>query len=182
MEGPAALRELRTGALDFVISEHDSGGGASAESEDPRIGLSRIPIADDAYCIVTPTSWSPQPGSMEDLSARPWIVSPPETACGRALHRISATYGFAVRHAHTALEFPTVLALVAAGFGAAVVPRLALAGGSDAIAVLPVPVAGRRRIGLLRRESPAGPEPLAQALVTSLREAAAGLNLTPPPG
>lgn len=176
LEGAAALKDLRTGALDFVIAEHDSDSG---ESADPLVGLSRIPIADDAYYIVTPTSWSPQPASITDLSARPWIASPPDTACGRALDRISADYGFTPRHAHTALEFPTALALVAAGFGAAVVPKLALAGASEEIAVPPVPVAGSRRISVVRRESPSGPDPLTEAVVTALREAAIGFGLTP---
>jgi DNA-binding transcriptional LysR family regulator len=175
LEGAAALRDLRTGALDFVIAEHDSDSGES----DPLVGLSRIPIADDAYYIVTPTSWSPRPASIPDLSTRPWIVSPPDTACGRALDRIAAEYGFTPRHAHTALEFPTVLALVAAGFGAAVVPKLALAGASEEIAVPPVPVAGSRRISVVRRESPSGPDPLTEAVVTALREAAIGFGLMP---
>jgi DNA-binding transcriptional LysR family regulator len=176
MEGAPALTELRAGTLDAVISEHDSDGG---DHGDPLIGLSRTPIADDAYCVVTPTSWSPRPGSIRDLSTRPWIVSPPNSACGRALDRISAQYGFTVRHAHTALEFPTVLALVAAGFGAAIVPQLALAGASEAIAVPPVPVAGRRRISIVRRESPFGPDPLTRALVAALQEAAVAADLTP---
>ena len=185
MEGAPALRELRTGALDLVIAEHDSDCAHDrSDSEafaDPLVGLSRIPIADDAYCIVTPASWSPQPGSISNLSTRPWIVAPPDTACGRALDRISAEYGFTARQAHMALEFPTALALVAAGFGAAVLPRLALVGASEQVAVPPVPVAGGRRISVLRRESPSGPDPLTNAVVAALREAAAGFNLTPIP-
>jgi DNA-binding transcriptional LysR family regulator len=143
-------------------------------------GLSSVPVADDEYCVVTPSAWSPQPSSIRDLAARPWVAGPPDTACGRALDRISTQYGFTAQRAHTCLEFPTVLALVAAGFGAAIVPKLVLAGAPpEAITLAPVPVAGHRRITVLRRDLPSGPEPLTQAMVEALQATAVTLGLTP---
>ncbi|GAA1959917.1 LysR family transcriptional regulator [Catenulispora subtropica] len=177
LEGPHALSELRTGALDLVVSEYDIDGQVPTAS---LYGLASDPVADDEYCIVTPTGWSPQPRSIRDLTARPWVAGPPETACGRALDRIAAEYGFTARRAHTCLEFPTVLALVAAGLGAAIVPMLALAGAPpDAVALPSVPVAGHRRITGVRRELPSGPEPLTNAVVTALQGVAVGLGLMP---
>ncbi|MCP2314496.1 LysR family transcriptional regulator [Kitasatospora paracochleata] len=180
LEGPEALRELRTGGLDLVVAEYDVGGQGAAA--DPT-GLTAAPVADDEYRVVLPADWSPAPGSVRDLADRPWVASPPGTACGRALERISAEYGFTPRHAHTALEFPTVLALVAAGLGAAIVPTLALSGtGTDFVTLPALPVAGHRRIAALRRASGSGPDPLTDAVVTALREAATALGLKPPAG
>ncbi len=177
LEGLPALTELRTGAVDLVIAEYDTDGSGSPG---PLRGLSAAPVADDEYCIVTPSAWSPRPASIKDLAARPWVASPPDTACGRALDRIAGQYGFTAQRAHTCLEFPTVLALVAGGFGAAVIPKLALAGASPlAIAMPSVPVAGHRRITVLRRDLPAGPEPRTQALVDALQTVAFDLGLTP---
>jgi len=177
LEGPPALSELRTGGLDLVIAEDDTDESGTVG---PLRGLSAVPVADDEYCIVTPSGWSPQPGSIKDLAARPWVACPPDTACGRALDRIAAQHGFTAQRAHTCLEFPTVLALVAAGFGAAIAPKLALTGASPgAIAMPPVPVAGHRRITALRRELPAGPEPVTQAVVDALQAVALDLGLTP---
>ncbi|WP_328997767.1 LysR family transcriptional regulator [Kribbella sp. NBC_00709] len=179
LEGVPALSELRTGGVDLVIAEYDAGG---VEAVDALSGLSAVPVADDEYRVVTPSAWSPQPGSIKDLAARPWVASPPDTASGRALDRIATQYGFTARRAHTCLEFPTILALVAAGFGAAIAPKLALTGASpEAIAMPSVPVAGHRRITVLRRHLPAGPEPLTQAVVEALRAVALDLGLTPVP-
>lgn len=176
LDGPRALAELRTGGLDLVISEHDNDDSGSAKLLS---GLSVLPVADDEYRIVTPASWSRDSTSIRDLAARPWVACPPDTACGKALDRMAAQYGFVPQRAHTCVEFPTVLALVTAGFGAAIVPELALAGAPDTIALPPVPVAGHRRIAAVRRESRSGPEPLTQALVSALQATALHLGLTP---
>ncbi|WNZ11761.1 LysR substrate-binding domain-containing protein [Streptomyces sp. 11x1] len=86
------------------------------------------------------------------------------------------------RHAHTALEFPTSLALVRAGLGAAVLPTLALTDAPPATVALPmVPVAGHRRIAAVRPASPSGPRPRTSAVVEALRRSAENLGLTPAP-
>ncbi|MBF9066727.1 LysR family transcriptional regulator [Streptacidiphilus fuscans] len=187
LEGPAALRELRTGGLDLVVAEDDLVGPDAAAAP---AGLTAAPVADDEYRIVVPAEWSapgsaapgsPAPGSVGDLADRPWVAGPPESACGRALERIAAQYGFTPDRAHTALEFPTVLALVAAGLGAAIVPTLALGTArSDLVALPALPVAGHRRIAALRRSSGPGPDPLTDAVVIALREAATAAGLQRP--
>ncbi|MCC9308476.1 LysR family transcriptional regulator [Kitasatospora sp. RB6PN24] len=180
LEGPAALRELRTGGLDLVVTEYDVGGPGTTAAP---AGLSAAPVADDEYRVVLPADWSPAPGSVKDLANRPWVAGPPGSACGRALERICAEYGFSPRRVHTAVEFPTVLALVAAGLGAAIVPTLALGGARADFVELPaLPVAGHRRIAALRRSSGSGPDPLTDAVVAALRQAATALRLKPPAG
>jgi DNA-binding transcriptional LysR family regulator len=83
--------------------------------------------------------------ALSDLAADPWICSDP----GRAYHQLvtlaCASAGFAPDIAHYADEWDTGAALVARGFGVALVPRLAdLPGGHDtrriAISAPPVPI------------------------------------------
>ncbi|MGW2048968.1 LysR family transcriptional regulator [Streptomyces sp. NPDC001858] len=177
LEGPEALRELRTGGLDLVVVEYDSDDPApDRQARD----LAAVPVADDEYRVVTPVGWTPPPRTVRDLADRPWVAGPSGTACRRALERISRQYGFTARRMHTCREFPTVLALVRSGLGAAVVPTLALADAPPETVTLPtVPVAGHRRIAAVLRASPAGPDPLTSALVDALQEAAVSLGLTP---
>ncbi|WP_200302489.1 LysR family transcriptional regulator [Streptomyces adelaidensis] len=180
-EGPQALRELRTGGLDLLVVEYDSDDPDPDERGRGR-DLASAPVADDEYRVITPAEWSPAPRSVKDLADRPWIAGPPDTACGRALARISTQYGFTPRRVHTGLEFPTVLALVRAGLGAAVVPTLALTDApADTVALPTVPMAGHRRIAAVWRAGRSGPEPRTTALVEALREAALNLGLTPAP-
>ncbi len=176
-EGPDALRELRTGGLDVLVVEYD---GADPDPDEQWRDLASTPVADDEYRVITPADWSPPPRSVRDLAERPWVAAPSDTACGRALERISAEYGFTARRAHVGREFPTVLALVRAGLGAAVVPTLALAGApAETIALPSAPVAGHRRVAAVHRASRTGPEPLIAAVTDALRKAAVDLGLTP---
>ncbi|WP_286256733.1 LysR family transcriptional regulator [Streptomyces graminofaciens] len=178
LEGAEALRELRTGGLDLLVAEYDRDDGPDPDRQGK--DLDSAAVADDEYRVVTPADWTPVPRTVRDLAERPWVASPPGTACGRALERISAQYGFTTRRVHECREFPTVLALVRAGLGAAVVPTLALADAPPETVALPaVPVAGHRRIAAVWRAARSGPEPLTSTLVGALQEAAVGLGLTP---
>lgn len=170
LEGPEALHELRTGGVDLVIAEHDVDGPEPAPRHHD---LFADRVADDDYRIVVPAGWPGRPGSIRDLAERPWVSGPPGSACGRALDRIATEYGFAPERAHICLEFPAVLALVAAGLGAAVVPTLALRQSPlGSVSTLALPVAGQRRITALRRASRSGPEPVGDSLVAELQAVA----------
>ncbi|MGW0843176.1 LysR family transcriptional regulator [Streptomyces sp. NPDC002787] len=178
-EGPDALRELRTGGLDLLVVEYDA---ADPDPDEQWRDLASAPVADDEYRVISPADWSPTPRSVRDLADRPWVAAPPGTACGRALARISAQYAFTPHRAHTALEFPTVLALVRAGLGAAVVPTLALTDTpSETVALPTVPMAGHRRIAAVWRPSGPTPQPLTTAVVQALQQAAVNLGPTPAP-
>jgi DNA-binding transcriptional LysR family regulator len=172
LEGPAALRELRTGGVDLVVAEQDAEAAAPLP---PRIAAE--PLLDDAYRVVVPARWRPRPRSIAALAVLPWVASPPETACGRALERLARTHGFEPRRVHVCVEFPSALALVAAGCGAAIVPALAGSGAPPrAVAVAPVPGVGYRRIQLLYRAAQPGPEPVVRAAVAALHRTVAALR------
>jgi DNA-binding transcriptional LysR family regulator len=167
LEGPQALRELRTGGVDLVITERDG-----TRPEPALRGVCVEPLMDDEYRVVLPATWRRRPRSVAELAAAPWVASPADNACGAALARLAAEHGFTPQHAHVCTEFPAVLALVAAGHGAAVVPVLALADiPAGAVEVAPIPGAGFRRLEVLRRSTE--PEPVVRVVVAALREAAA---------
>jgi DNA-binding transcriptional LysR family regulator len=173
LEGPEALRELRTGGVDVVIAEGDA-------PEPTRPGLAAVALADDDYRIAVPRSWTPAPRTVHDLADRPWVAAPPATPGGQARGRLATRHGFTPIRAHTCLEFPGVLALVAGGLGAAILPTLALVDlADDAVTVTTVPIDGSRRLTALCRAPRSGPEPVAAILVDALVQAARALGLTP---
>ncbi len=118
---PQALSALRGGELDVVIVEDEN-----LLDRDSRTGLAHTWLLDDPYRVAVPAAW-PVPRSLDDLASRPWISGPPGTAVHLVLDRVRRTSGLALTATHECEEFAAVLALVEAGFGASVVPALALA-------------------------------------------------------
>jgi DNA-binding transcriptional LysR family regulator len=135
--GPAAVAELRLGDLDIVLTEYDA---ASPPPAEPGLALRRL--AFDPYLLVIPPDWQVTVRSVGDLAGRPWVAGPPGTACDHALRRLAAEAGIAIPAGDVCVEFPSVLALVAAGRGAAIIPRLALAQTQVTVCALP-PLGGR---------------------------------------
>jgi DNA-binding transcriptional LysR family regulator len=135
--GPAAVAELRLGDLDIVLTEYDA---ASPPPAEPGLALRRL--AFDPYLLVIPPDWQLTVRSVGDLAGRPWVAGPPGTACDHALRRLAAEAGIAIPAGDVCVEFPSVLALVAAGRGAAIIPRLALAQTQVTVCALP-PLGGR---------------------------------------
>lgn len=175
LEAGPGLRELRTGGVDVVITESD-------RPEPERPGLAAVALADDEYRIAVPSSWTPVPRTVRDLAEQPWVAAPPDSASGQALDRLAAKHRFTPKRAHTCLEFPAVLSLVAAGFGAAILPTLALADvPAGAVTITPVSITGSRRLTALHRSPRSGPEPVTVTLIEALHEAAHALALTPAP-
>ncbi len=104
-----------------------------------------------------------------DLVDEGWIATPDGTICRAWLHRMYDGTGRLPRIAHVALEFESHIALVDAGLGIALVPRLgrqALPDGVVAVeAHAPVPT---REITAVHRRSMAD-SPAVAAVLTALR-------------
>jgi DNA-binding transcriptional LysR family regulator len=95
-----------------------------------------------------------------DLVDERWIATPAGTICRQWLDRMYVGTGRSPRIAHVAMEFESHLALVRAGLGVALVPRLGRSALSDELRAVPVedPVPVRTVLALHRRsmgESPA---------------------------
>jgi DNA-binding transcriptional LysR family regulator len=81
--------------------------------------------------------------------------NPPARALGLA--EIAAEAGIAIAAGDVCVEFPAVLALVAAGRGAAIIPRLAP--GQAPVTVCALPPLGGRHIAAWHQAGPALPTP-----------------------
>jgi DNA-binding transcriptional LysR family regulator len=156
--GSAAVADLRRGDLDIVLTEYDAASTAPAE---PGLGLRQL--AFDPYLLVLPPQWQITVRSLRDLAGRPWVSGPHGTACEHALHRLAGEAGITIPEGDVCVEFPSILALVAVGRGAAIIPRLAL--GHAPVTVCALPPLGGRHIAAWY---PAGPAQPAQAIATVL--------------
>ena len=167
--GPPAVTELRLGDLDIVLTEYDA---ASPVPVEPGLDLRRL--AFDPYLLVIPTDWQVTVRSLQDLAGRPWVAGPPGTACDRALKRLASEAGIAIPAGDVCVEFPSVLALVAAGRGAAIIPRLALTQAQVTVCALP-PLGGRH-IAAWHQAGPAQPAPATATVLDALTRAAHALR------
>ncbi|MFF0060907.1 LysR family transcriptional regulator [Streptomyces sp. NPDC005279] len=104
----------------------------------------------------------------EELAGERWICQPPGTVCHDWLVRTLRSSGCEPDLAHRAEEYHTQLALVAAGLGIAMIPRLgrgALPAGVRAVSLDPVP---KRRLYALWRTG-AARRPAITATVETLQ-------------
>jgi DNA-binding transcriptional LysR family regulator len=72
-----------------------------------------------------------------------WIMGRPGNVCRLAAERICQAAGFQPRIRHQSDDFPTVLALVAAGQGQAIMPRLGTVRAPAGVLLTPLPIAAR---------------------------------------
>ena len=79
-------------------------------------------LAFDPYILIVPPDWAITVHSPGDLEGHPWIAGPPGTACDHALRRVAAQAGVTTVASDVWVEFPSVIALVEAGRGAAAAP------------------------------------------------------------
>jgi DNA-binding transcriptional LysR family regulator len=107
--------------------------------------------------------------SLADLVTEPWVASTEGTICHDWLTTTFRNAGHEPRIMHLAAEFPTQLALVAAGLGLALVPRMAAESVPPGVRLVPVAPAIARRIFAVWRAE-AARRPSVQAFVDTLRE------------
>lgn len=163
----AAIAALHTGDVDVVLVEDDT-----AHPRSPEPGCAIRWLLDDPYRVAIPTSWA-TPTALTDLAERPWVDGPPTSAIGRALGRLRSDTALRLAAAHTCLEFPAALALVAGGMAAALVPDLALTHPLPAhVRIVNLPDLGARRISALYRTRRELPTPVIAAVLDALTAAA----------
>lgn len=162
---PARVADaLRAGELDvalvhdydFVPSPVEPGISIEPLCAEPMYLASGAPARNPGASVI---------GSWRDA---PWITATPGTLCHAMTIRACQAAGFTPRVRHQVDEFATVLALVAAGQGVALVPRLGLVDPPAAVVLTRVPM--RRRTGIAFR-SGAGGHPAIAAITRALRAA-----------
>ncbi len=150
---PAAVPDaLRSGALDVaLVHEYEF----VPAPRDP--ALDTEPLLEEAIYLA---SARPAPMMDEDAAGEeaasedpvgrhrdsPWIMASPGTLCHTMAVRACQAAGFTPRIRHHADDFVTVLALVAAGQGVALVPQLGAIGPPPEVVLTELPARRRTRI------------------------------------
>jgi len=139
-------------------------------------GLARRHLLDDTYDVALPLG-HPLAGrgsvAVKELADDDWVGWSAGQICHDWLVRTLAADGLDPRVAHTASEHSTQLALVAAGLGAAVIPRLGREPAPPAVRFVAIDPPPARRVFARWRES-AGARPAVRAVLESLQAGAEG--------
>jgi len=164
---PAAVPDaLRTGALDVaLVHEYDY----VPTEPDPALDTESL-IEETIYLASAGAQLEPGEDPVVHQRDAPWIMASPGTLCHTMAMRACQVAGFAPRVRHYADDFATVLALVAAGQGVALVPQLGAIGGPADVVLTPLLARRRTRIAYRRgtRRHPA-----VSACVAAIRGSAA---------
>lgn len=151
-----------------VVNDWDTEPLALPES------LDRASVVDDVFDVVLPAD-HPLAGQesvdLADLAEQPWIGWTKDSICYQWLVRTMRAKGIEPIISHTAEEHPTQMALVAAGLGAAVLPRIGRTASVDGVAVVGLRPRLSRHVYVVWRRAAAG-RPAIRAVVDSLRESA----------
>jgi len=134
---------LRSGALDIALThEYDY----VPSPADP--ALATEPLLEEAIYLASrpPASDVGAEDAIRRHRDAPWIMASPGTLCHAMAVRACQAAGFAPRIRHHADDFATVLALVAAGQGVALVPQLGAIGPPADVTLTPLPTRRRTRI------------------------------------
>ena len=170
LEPEQALPALKLGEADVaVVHEYDF----SPRGSDP--GVELRPLLEDDILVAVPDG-HPAAGENVDLAAlagEGWVAGYLDTACHRVVVTACRAAGYEPRISARTNDFRVVLALVAAGRGVALVPRLAFDAAPAGVAL--APASGRplrRRVLAAARAGGAG-HPAVSALIRELEAASA---------
>ncbi len=165
-----ALPALRRGHLDLVVAQDWADDALAVPPE-----LSRRHLLDDPFDLAVapdhPLADHHRVGP-GDLAGLDWISWSSGQICHDWLVRSMGADARGPRIAHTASEHATQLALVAAGLGAALIPRLGREPVPGGVRFVPVDPPPTRRVFALWRAS-SGARPAVGAVLDALRRAAA---------
>jgi DNA-binding transcriptional LysR family regulator len=163
-------------ALDRLLrDETDVVVGLDGEVRVDDARFARTPLLVDPLDVIVPAGHSRAAAPdlcLADLAEEEWIV-PPAGLCRDITLRECASAGFTPRIAHTADSFVAVFALVRAGHGVALAPRMCGAGQAPGLTVrVPRAQQPARQVSLFLRQS-ASPAPHLRPVVEAFRRTAA---------
>lgn len=137
-------------------------------------GISSAPLLEDVLDVALPARHPLADRSEVTLDAlrdEDWVAWPSDEICHGWLENTLRRNGIERRIRHTASEHSTQLALVAAGLGAALLPRLGRGPAPEGVRFVPLLPAPRRRVFALWRDSSTN-RPACRAALRALQEAA----------
>lgn len=159
-EAEPGLADLRLGALDVLIFTDDRPTAAEVPP-----GCAAMVIVEAEYRIAVPDDWETPKGAA-DLTGRPWIVGPPDSARGRCFARFAAEHGVIPSVQHLARNPYSLQALAKARLGAILAPRY-MADAFENVTITDLPVTGSYLVRTLYRTTPA-----AEAVTHAVKQAA----------
>ena len=168
---------LRAGDLEVaLIHEYDFAAAG------PEPGLATAALCTEAMYLASPAPEDPSAGPEAADAAvigrwrdGPWITASPGTMCQQMTVRACQAAGFTPRTRHRVDDFSTMLTLVAAGQGVALLPQLGLADLPPGVVLTRLRLSRRTKIAY---RSGAGRHPAVAAITTALRSAVPpGLSL-----
>jgi DNA-binding transcriptional LysR family regulator len=146
-----AIPALRRGHLDVAVVQDWADEPLTVPA-----GLARRHLLEDPFDVALPVD-HPLAGrervAVKELAGEDWISWSAGQICHDWLTRALAAHGVPARIRHTASEHSTQLALVAAGLGAAVIPRLGREPAPPPVRFVPVDPPPTRRVFALWRAS-----------------------------
>ena len=167
------MRDLRTGVLDAIVVELDSG-----ESYTTPRGTTDVPLLDEPWKLVVPTG-ALLASDVVDLSrlGMPWIGLDPTAASAKAMQRVRRELGGEESTQHSFFSYQNALALVGAGEGVTLAPALALETlPTDGVDLVDVPGLGMRRVVLRHLTRNRATSPTLATATSLIREAAAAFS------
>ncbi|MFD7092484.1 LysR family transcriptional regulator [Streptomyces sp. NPDC056730] len=173
LEPEAGIRGVIRGDLDLAVVLDWSNKRLPVPG-----GLATARLLDDVPDVAMPADHPLADRSevdLEEFADDPWVSWPEGEFCYEWLMFTLRSKGFEPRIAHLAGEYHTQLALIAAGLGVCVAPRLGRGAVPEGVAVVPVRQRMRRHVYAVWRTD-ADRRPSIRAAVEALREAAGAAN------
>jgi DNA-binding transcriptional LysR family regulator len=162
---------LRAGEFDLALLFEFRGAAAGKVTS----GLRSMELREDPMHVVMPLGHelaSRRALQLEDLAEEAWIQTTAASACARHVVRSCHEAGFDPTVSFESDDYQTVLGLVAAGVGVALIPELALAGARDDVAVRELSGRGVTRRVIAATPRSAGVSPAATPMMELLQEVA----------
>src|SRR5919197_4260738 len=161
---------LRSGEFDLALLFEFRGGGEKLGS-----GLKTLELLEDPMHVALPAGHPlarKAALALADLAGEYWIQTSASSPCARHVVRSCHAAGFEPRVSFESDDYQTVLGLVAAGVGVALIPELALSSVRDDIVVRSLSPESPVRRGLLATAQQPGVAPAAAPMVEILRDVA----------
>ncbi|WP_330276281.1 LysR substrate-binding domain-containing protein [Lentzea sp. NBC_00516] len=137
-------------------------------------GISSAPLLEDVLDVALPAHHplaDRATVTLDELSGEDWVGWPSDEICHGWLENTLRRNGIQRQVRHTASEHSTQLALVTAGLGAAIIPRLGRGATPEGVRFVPLLPAPRRRVFALWRNSTTN-RPACRAALRALQDAA----------
>jgi DNA-binding transcriptional LysR family regulator len=169
-----AAHTLLTGDIDIAVTLPNQGG---PPLDDPR--FEQETLLDEPLDLLVPRD-HPLAGTglvaLEEVAHEPWILPAPGTCDHQEISAAAcAAAGFTPKVAHEAMDLPAIAAIVAAGLGVCLKPRLVQVPAELPVASVPLsgPAAPRRRLLTCTRRGSRGQPHIAAGLDALTTAAAA---------